>query len=532
MELSRRYEGSHATASPSGCFIAYIINSKLRVSLIYNLEDRPDFPIKIAPKDITALKCCSDGMHIVLLSNNLIEVCSTDRNSPGIRIDNGGRALGSMLAVDFVRPHHLLTCWEFGTAKVWDLKTAKAIDLPDLKTAGNGSPWQERPKPNPTVHTLALLARPAAEDTLTLYFPELCKSTEPIKLPTVDAQSISWSPDGCWLAILDTPTASPCVHFYTPDGLLYNSYPAETAQEVNDGLGIKAISWSARHVALSRFDGRVVLLNNITFRPVATIEHTLTIAQSTLPEHQRALIWRESISASHERSYSLASRPVSLPLSRTKHSIEPAELGVAEVEISADGRYLATRDERMLSTVWFWNIYTTSAHSVVIQHQNVRQIQWHPTLVSLVMLDCGEGIAYLYDLASHDPPRPINVPLPGSAKLSWVHTDFDTVPAVLAATKSGFRVLYPEGRDCLVNADQMESRLSAEIYDEGTSEDSLADILSGRKPVTTGQSHTERLAQEVNEAGGYDGSTLDDTFRERGRTAEEEVDPLDDSQIF
>jgi len=277
---------------------------------------------------------------------------------------------------------------------------------------------------------------------------------------------------------------------------------------------VKAVTWSAdcRIVALSRYDGKIVLLNTITFAPLAMIEHNTTVDQSSMPAHEQALIWREAVSASNERSYTLAAQPVPPPLSRPKPSTEPTELGVAEVSFSANGGYLATRDERMLSTAWIWNTATLAAHAVVMQHNNIRKVHWHPTRAALAMLDCGEGIGYLYDVSSSSPPIPMSAPMPAAAVLSWCNTDTEAEPAVLVAAKSSFRILYPDFRGTRPDDAAGKTDTGAEMFEEGESDDSILDVLTGQQP---------------------DESTpLDDTFRRKRVSTTDEADPLDDSQIF
>ncbi|KAK0280236.1 hypothetical protein LTS16_001207 [Friedmanniomyces endolithicus] len=538
MEISQRHEGARGTISPSGSLVAHSSNSKLRVSYAQQPATLLSHSsIRTAAKEVSTLKWSSDSANIAIVSNKLVEVQAVEGHAHPTRIENGSGSLGRFVGADFVGRHHLLTSWEFGRAKIWDLSTGKGTDLGDLKTTCDEPAWQQRPESTGDIRTVALLTRLAAEDTLTMHFPELSTSMQPLKLPTVDAKSMSWSPDGRWLAVLDTATASPSVYFYTPDAHQYRSYPSAANLEGDGCLGVKAINWSAdsRVVALSRYDGTVVLLNTITFTPLAVIKHTTTVEQSNLPPHQQTPIWREAVSASNERSYALASQPVSPPLSRTKPTIEPVELGVAEASFSSNGSYLATRDERMLSTVWIWNVATLAAHAVVMQHSNVRKAQWHPTRASLVILDCGEGIAYLYDVATSSAPLAVNAPLPGSPTLSWVHTAAESKLAILAAARSSFWILYPEGAESVSDDARAGVEVGGELFEEGASEDSLLDILSGRKPALPyeiEESYTKMVELEMGEADEGADVAFDDTFREKKKADTDAVDPLDDSQIF
>jgi WD40 repeat protein len=354
-----------------------------------------------------------------------------------------------------------------------------------------------------------------------------------VKIPTIDAQSLAWSPDGRWLAVLDTPTATTSVHFYTPDGHLFKSHATCTD---DSQLGVKSISWSSDSstVAICRYDSGIELLSARTFALRAVIKHGTTIDQTDSEVSERqAIVWQESVSSSGERSYVSASQPVSPPVTRLKPSTEPAELGIAEASFSADTHYLASRDERMLSTVWIWDVATLSAHAVILQHSNVRRIYWHPTRSSLLMLDCGEGVAYIFNAATCAAPTPITISLPGTSSLAWLGT-VDGKLAIMASTKTSFRVCYLEGRPANVH-EVSPTAYDEEIFEEDVSEDSLLDMLSGRKALPSqAPSYTERIYMEAEEAGPDDSVSLDDTFREKHKVlvGHSEVDPLDDSEIF
>ena len=540
MDLSTQIQGSHAAASPSGQYLALIANGKLRICAAHAPERCTEVVIRVAPKDVVALRWNDESDRIVVLSSQSIEAVDLDDASHRVRLDNGSGGLGRFVSADFIGSDQLLVTWEFGKAKLWNLSSGKGIELGDFKTVCSGERWQSRPgHDNAARQALATLSRPGADDLLNLYFPRLQKQVASVKLPTIDAQSLCWSPDGRWLAVLDAPMASPWIHFYTPDGYLFRSFPP-AAESYESALGVKAMIWSqdSQVVGLMRFDGRMILLNARTFAPLAVIEHTTTIDQRLLSPEQQAPIWQEAVSTSGERSYTAAVQPVSPPLSRTKPSAEPGELGIAEARFSCDGTYLATRDERMLNTVWIWNSVTLATHAVIIQHSNVRKLHWHPIRTDTLMLECGEGFAYLFHASLGEAPLPIPTSTPGSAVLFWLYTSPSFKLAIMAATKWSFRLVYPEGQPestDLAHDQAMSHAAADEPYEDGASEDSLFDVLSGRKPLPpkTEQSYTERVDLEVETEEEDTSTRMDDTFREKRKSRRPvPVDPLDDSQIF
>jgi hypothetical protein len=155
----------------------------------------------------------------------------------------------------------------------------------------------------------------------------------------------------------------------------------------------------------------------------------------------------------------------------------------------------------------------------------------------MLMLDCGEGIAYVFEASSLHAPLPLPTSAPASAVVSWLHSDENAKPTILAATKASFRVLYPEGQPEGVHHVTDHGMVAAgadDSFEEGASDDSLFDVLSGRKPLPpkTEQSYTERVDLEVETEEEDVTERLDDTFREMKSRRPEPVDPFDDSQIF
>lgn len=530
---------TNATASPLGDEVAYVRNNAhvLKHKIYWNeapTSSYTDFP---RDKKVKSLKWSADASQILAVWDAGINVMDSDRREDRVNIRNGSGSLGKIMSADFVGNDHLLVIWEFGKAKLWHMNSSKASDLPDLKTTCDGRAWGLRPGPPSQPLTLfALLSRIGAEDHLLLQFSSLEHKAAPIKLQTSDAQSISWSPDGKWLSVLDVPTANPSVYIYTADGHCFRSYPP--SRDVDNGLGIKHLAWSpdGRLLALAKHDGRVELLNTKTFSPQAMIQHHTTIDQCALLPEQRAPVWQEEVSASYVRSYSLQPQPMSPPLSKTKQGPEPSDLGVAETCFSCDGSYIATRDCRMLNTIWLWNAATLSTQAVIIQHSDVRSLIWHPSQPDTLMIDCAEGIAHVFRVSSSGPPVAHATNNTPRALLSWISTPADAKPVIMARSMNRFEFIFPDGNDHeLRGTSRPQTRAEQVPFEDGASEDSLFEVLSGRKPLPpkTEPSYTEMVDLDI-EAEDTMGGGLEDTFREKKQAvqAQAEVDPFDDSEIF
>lgn len=533
MEAVEQLLGSGASISPSGQLLACTSNGKLRVCYTHAPERAVEFKIRLQSKDVSSIKWSDDSTRVLLYSGQSVEIVTVEDDSGRVRLENGSGGLGRFTSADFVGSDYLFTTWEFGRAKLWDLCTGKGYEVGDLKTRSEGRSWAPRPGNDSSTQTLALLSRVQAQDQLTIHFPSIDRTTEPTILSALDARSISWSPDGRWIGVLDTAHAHPGVFILTPDGQPFRSFPMPTeGKDETLEMGVKAITWSldSKILAVSHHDSKITLLNTKTFAPLAVIEHSMTIDQQSASPEDRATIWQESVSASNARSFAQSTQPVSPPQSRIKTSTEPSESGIAEMRFSADGRYLATRDESMLSTVWIWDTQTLNAHAVLIQHNNVRRMHWHPTKRDLLLLDCNDNIAYLYTASSGEPPLPVEAVLSVTPLFTFAPSvSEESKPVVLAATRTSFSLIYPEGKDSATEAGAAPS----EPIDETMVEDSLFDVLTGKTPAPakTQPSYTEQVDMDAD----LDGATagLDDTFREqREAMGSMSPDPLDDSQIF
>jgi WD40 repeat protein len=488
-----------------------------------------------------ALKWSDDDSKILILGDNGVKAENVGKHPGTIAdLDNGSGGFGQIVAAEFIGKDEIVVIWEFGKTRVCHLKSGKHVELADAKMTGNGQARALRPmaKENRATDLLVILSRSGAEDILTRYFAGTAQPHAPVKLSTIDAQSLSWSPDGRWLAVLDVPSASPNTHIYTPDGHLFRSY--SSPNEENGELATKSLSWSpnGQTLALAKHNNTIELLNTKTFTLVAVLHHLTSLDQRALPSEQQVPIWQESVSAANVRTYYLMPHPMMPPLSKAKSSTEPDELGISDVCFSCDGSYMASRDNRMLNTIWLWKVETYSLHAVVILHNNARKLLWHPTRTQTLMIDCGESIAHIFGLSSESGPHVIPTESKPRAALTWLRTQPDSKAIIIATEKQKFTLVYPEGQDDQAATsphDDAPNNLEDSFYEDDEGEDSLLEILSGRKPMhpKTKPSYTEMVDDLVAEAATSE--ELDDTFREKKQqkaSSEAEFDPLDDSQIF
>jgi hypothetical protein len=186
---------------------------------------------------------------------------------------------------------------------------------------------------------------------------------------------------------------------------------------------------------------------------------------------------------------------------------------MSAIAFNADGTMIATRDEVAPTSVWLWDLSRRTARAVLIQHSPVKQISWHPTKPSLLLIQCTheESTVYIYDNAS-SLPYAVQLPLQksnGRFDTKWLRTDADKKAALSFGCAGNFIVAWPDGKDVIVRFEDGDGSAADE------SEDSLFEILTGRKsPAKRMVDSTEVLVSDV-----MDEATevMDDTFMGRGR---------------
>jgi hypothetical protein len=149
----------------------------------------------------------------------------------------------------------------------------------------------------------------------------------------------------------------------------------------------------------------------------------------------------------------------------------------------------------------------------MIQHSPVKQVAWHPTNPSLLLIQCTheESTVYIYD-TSASIPYTITLPLlksTGHFFARWLLTETDKKPAFTFGDSGNFIVVWPDGKDVIV---RFEAEDGSQV-DE--SDDSLFEILTGRKsPSKRMVDSTEVLVSDVDDEGT---ELMDDTFMGRGK---------------
>lgn len=259
----------------------------------------------------------------------------------------------------------------------------------------------------PTSTHFVLITRPVSHDFISIFdysfspwrlFKKWC-------LPTSDAQGCSWSQDGKWLAVWDSPMEYKIL-LYTPNGYLLQQYSA-----YDIGLGIKTVQWippTGNFVAVGSFDGKVRFLDNFTFNSVIEMMHAATI------KFDGVTVWREVMSSMLIPKYEIVSQPVSLPCIHPKTQDSISFLGVGVLSFNIDGTLVATRNDNMPTILWIWSLSDLTPIVILIYCDPIKAVKWCPFNPSLLSLVCSSesrvnNCVYLWNY-EWDEPKAFLVP--------------------------------------------------------------------------------------------------------------------------
>lgn len=202
--------------------------------------------------------------RILLAGDDTIRVYDVNDPKWCARIERASGNLGRIADVAFGHTaNEVLVFSDFGVKlTIWSLITRRGVEIRDPKYSVHCYTYRAR-----TGH-MAILTRPHAQDILMLLSPEEYGLLKIVELPTVDAQEISWSRDGQWLAVRDTASSGHKLFIYTADGHLFKTYSTEE-NITGIGLGISHLEWSSSNgqLAFGDYNDKVTILgnNSVTF---------------------------------------------------------------------------------------------------------------------------------------------------------------------------------------------------------------------------------------------------------------------------
>jgi len=176
-----------------------------------------------------------------------------------------------------------------------------------------------------------------------------------------------------------------------------------------NGLGIKTVRWCSdgKFLAIGSYDAKLRILNELTWRPLATYDHARVI-DSRAATVASAVIYKETTfydsvkQCSHSR-YELQATPFTLgPVSaarptQTVSKFEDENIGITCVEWSCDSRLLCSRDDARPHAIWVWDAIQMSLLALIVHARPVLQAKWHPSQQRLAICTGTENL-FLWNL--------------------------------------------------------------------------------------------------------------------------------------
>ncbi len=110
-------------------------------------------------------------------------------------------------------------------------------------------------------------------------------------------------------------------------------------------------------------------------------ENLLTNGDIRKPKHSKKGendFKKKLLDGEFEISFEEKTPPIPLPSVRSEASTENPKVGASMVIWSADGRFMATRNDNMPRLAWIWDVESFSLASVMLQISPIRHMQWSP----------------------------------------------------------------------------------------------------------------------------------------------------------
>nr|XP_035163367.1 WD repeat-containing protein WRAP73 isoform X2 [Callithrix jacchus] len=281
----------------------------------------------------------------------------------------------------------------------------------------------------------------------------LCtKSVSYIKYPKACLQGTTFTRDGRYMALAERRDCKDYVSIfvcsdwqllrykvllYSLDGRLLSAYSA-----YEWSLGIKSVAWSpsSQFLAVGSYDGKVRILNHVTWKMITEFEHPVAI------NNPKIVVYKEAEKSpqlglgclsfpppragagplpTSESKYEIASVPVSLQTLKPVTDRANPKIGIGMLAFSPDSYFLATRNDNVPNAVWVWDIQKLRLFAVLEQLSPVRTFQWDPKQPRLAICTGGSRV-YLWS-----PAGCLSVQVPGEGdfavlSLCW-HLSGDSI---------------------------------------------------------------------------------------------------------
>ncbi|RKF56934.1 putative WD repeat-containing protein C32H8.09 [Erysiphe neolycopersici] len=395
---------SRSLPSPNGAFIAIILPTSLCIRETCSLEVLHEVPL---PSEIVVswFLWSPSSSRILIGTKETFYIFSPTITQVFASIKNViSYSVKASLVTFGLNDNEILVFYDLSLKlTIININTSESVDIPSIKlysptTASRGFCYR------PSTGNLTLLSRNGGKDVISLHARGTQEIFRSWYLETIDAQGLSWSADGKWLAIYDSASQGFKLLIYTAEGHLYKKWQASTEMQdidpyVEFGLGIKMVEWSpnGKHVAIGDYSDRVTLLQTPHFTHFMSFSH-----QTILKTKDFNIVWQEQIDFQESGSQSVfiqINKDISLPTS--SNATKKVKTGVSLVSFDKSGSRLAVKMEETPTTIWIWDVMKPVPKAILVLHATVSKILWHPTIEKQLMVLCEDrsahGLVYLWN---------------------------------------------------------------------------------------------------------------------------------------
>lgn len=286
LTFSRISASNQSLPSPNGANIATILPSKLIIRETRSLETSRviSLPPEVAASIHWFLWSESSNRILIASTDNIRVFSATDPNFTA-KITHPTSGTTKLAFVCFgATDDEVCAFSEFGLKlSIFSLSTSKSVDIHSPKfynpgVASRGLSYR------PGTSNLALLTRSGGKDIISVHTRDSLEVKRSWHPDTIDAQGLSWSPDGRWLAVWESAAQGHRLLVYTADGHLYKAWsgPTPISEDETDltlGAGIKLFDWNrmGSFVAIGDYNRRITVLSAPSFMEATSLLHATTL---------------------------------------------------------------------------------------------------------------------------------------------------------------------------------------------------------------------------------------------------------------
>ncbi|KAH8197506.1 hypothetical protein TruAng_008327 [Truncatella angustata] len=499
MQYSPVFKSSpHCLPSPNGKFIATILPSEVSIRAVETLDVVRTIKLRAdLAAAITTFAWSPTAESLLLSTNDEIHVYSAPDGDLHATMRNSSTSGANLSFVNFgATNREACVCSAHGiTLSLFNLASLKTIEIS-----------------NPKFYTASSATRgTCGKDTVSIHAPESRQVQRSWSPDLVDAQGLSWTPDGRWLILWESAAQGHRVIFYTPDGHKYKDWRGSLRLASSDmhgrglGAGVRLVAFSSesQYMAIGDYSRCISVL------PLGSLTDELQLCHPHTIEPKDTLqIWQEQLDSSHGQSlvhmFARASQPVA-PVVRMPSNAQELRTGPLFILFDSSAALLAVALEDAPSTLWIWDVSVSELRAVLIFHAEISRVEWHPSQPELLLVKCeGQdhaGKVFVWDPLSEGPRA----------------VDFTShFAGNVSGRSSAYWLQLPEGPASLFFTDSESYLLGSMAGPEDgnvpwrlyQSAPSASSRQAARSPLSSAKEHD----MDDSDMGG-DASQLDDTFQ-------------------